>query len=256
MKNLTSQATIKRIRLATVLSIMASVLGACSSVPQAPQQVLVPIEVSDRATLPSIRLSWYPGAPETPGPGSLTFGAQMAYARSSGQSDQSIGTNEYISLDGNRLTGPQSVRHTADLDYGHLAFIGIKRFSGRASWLELEWIVGIGAMQLDLHSKGSASGAEIAKGYEHQGVVAGIGPRWNITSKLAIEGRLNFLLLFFNNEDEFFYPEIAVRYRPTNNIAIRVGYSEMSYNPFRKDKAESRVKVHLYGPSLGLDVSF
>src|SRR2546430_8727618 len=116
---------------AAAILIAACGLGACGNLPPAP--VLKPIEVRDpNTTIPSARLSWYPQGFDT-APRSLNWGVELEYARGTGRNDQQLAGNEYISLGGNNLQGPQEVHHRAELRYGHLGVTGSQRFGGRAS---------------------------------------------------------------------------------------------------------------------------
>jgi len=141
---------------AAAILIAACGLGACGNLPPAP--VLKPIEVRDAYTaIPSARLSWYPQGFET-APRSLNWGVELEYARGTGRSDQTLGSNEFISLGGNALQGPQQVHHHAELRYGHLGVTGSQRFGGGASPLEVEWVAGLGFAQLNLVSQSRYSG--------------------------------------------------------------------------------------------------
>jgi len=88
------------------------------------------------------------------------------------------------------------------------------------------------------------------------GVVLGVGPRWNFTDTLALEARAQALSSSPSSDDRFWYREIAVRYRPVKNVAIRMGYSEMDYRPATLSDGDSPVHVRMYGPFLGLDFPF
>jgi hypothetical protein len=242
------------IKAAAAIFIVACV-GACGNLPPAP--VLKPIEVrDDYTTIPSVRLSWYPQGFET-APRSLNFGVELEYARGTGRSDQSLGANEFISLGGKNLQGPQEVHHHADLRYGHLAFTGSKRFWGPVSSLELEWVAGLGRTELNLLSQSRVAGSPtLSAKYEFSGVTLGVGPRWNITNELAVEGRLQLLHFWPSSNDSLWYPEIAVRYRPVKDVALRMGYSTMSYDPSKQNGGDSAARVHISGPFLGLHLIF
>ena len=246
----------------TTVTILSAVLalGACSPLP--PTRVLAPIHVDDRnTTVPAARLSWHSDGPDTR-PGTSNFGVEVEYAQGSGRSDQAVTGNEYISLGGANLLGPQDVRHHAELRYGHLALSGITRFRGKASGLELQWVAGLGRTELDLRSESrtTADPALSAK-YQVSGVTLGVGPRWNITNEAALEGRVQVLWSralwsAASSNSEFWYPEVAVRYRPMRNAALRVGYSGMGFNPGKNRGDDSPIEVRISGPFLGLDAMF
>ena len=83
---------------AAAILIAACGLGACGNLPPGPVQK--PIEVRDAYTvIPSVRLSWYPQGFAT-APRSLNWGVELEYARGTGRSDQTLGSNEFISLAG------------------------------------------------------------------------------------------------------------------------------------------------------------
>jgi len=88
------------------------------------------------------------------------------------------------------------------------------------------------------------------------GVALGAGPRWNFTDKLAFEARFQALASSPSSDDRFWYREIGVRYRPVNNVAIRMGYSDMDYRPAKLSEGDSPVHVRVYGPFLGVDFPF
>ncbi len=240
---------------AAAIFIVACGLGACGNLPPAP--VLKPIEVNDATTtIPSVRLSWYPQGFDTR-PRSLNFGVELEYARGTGRSDQSLGTNEFISLGGNNLQGPQEVHHHADLRYAHLAFTGSQRFWGGASSLELEWVAGLGHTELSVISQSRVAGSPVPSAkYELSGVALGVGPRWNITNELALEGRLQLLHFWPFSNDSLWYPEIAVRVQPVKDVALRMGYSTMSYDPSKQNGGDSAARVHISGPFLALQLIF
>ncbi len=233
-------------------------LGACTTPPSGPPpQVLAPIKVVDgNTTIPAVRLSWHSDGPETK-PGTSNFGVELEYAQGSGRSDQRLAGNEYVSLGGANLLGPQEVRHRADLRYGHLALSGITRFRGKASGLELQWVAGLGRTELELRSESrtTADPALTAK-YQVSGLALGVGPRWNITRELAVEGRVQSLWSWADSHNDFWYPEVAVRYRPVRNAALRIGYSGMGSRPAKQQGGDSPVEVRMSGPFLGLDVMF
>ena len=243
------------INAAAAIFMAACGLGACGNLPPTP--VLKPIEVNDRAsTIPSARLSWYPQGFKTE-PKSLNLGVELEYARGVGRSDQSLGANEFISLGGKNLQGPQEVHHHAELRYGHLAVTGSQRFWGAVSSLELEWVAGLGHTELNLLSQSRVAGsAAISAKYEMSGVTLGVGPRWSITNDLALEGRLQLLHFWPFSNDSLWYPEIAFRYRPVKNVALRMGYSTMYYNPSKQNGEDSAARVHISGPFLGLSFIF
>ena len=243
---------------ATTASILSAtlMLGACGPLP--PTRVLAPIQVDDRSTsVPTARLSWHSDGPDTR-PGTSNIGLVAEYAQGSGRSDQQVTGNEYISLGGANLLGPQNVRHRAELRYGHVALSGIGRFRGKASGLELQWVAGFGRTELDLRSESRTSADPVLTArYQVTGLVLGVGPRWNITNELALEGRAQVLWSGdISYSFDFVYPEVALRYRPFTNAALRVGYSGMSFNPAKNQGSDSPVEVRIAGPFLGLHVMF
>jgi hypothetical protein len=214
--------------------------------------------VDDRnTTVPAARLSWHSDGPDTR-PGTSNFGVEVGYAQGSGRSDQQVTGNEYISLGGANLLGPQDVRHRAEMRYGHIALSGITRFRGKASWLELQWVAGIGRTELDLRSESrTTADPALAARYQSTGLLLGVGPRWNITKEAALEGRVQALWFGdIHNDFDFRYPEVAIRYRPVKNAALRVGYSGMGFEPVKHQGSDSPVEVRISGPFLGLDVMF
>lgn len=249
-----------RVTTAAILPAVL-VLGACGPLP--PTRDLAPIHVDDRnATVPAARLSWHSDGPETR-PGTSNFGVEVEYAQGSGRSDQQVTGNEYISLGGANLLGPQNVRHRAELRYGHVALSGITRFRGKASWLELQWVAGLGRTELDLRSESrTTTDPALTARYHVTGLALGVGPRWNITEKAALEGRARFLWSWTDStfdrlaHEDLWYPEVAVRYRPVRNAALRVGYSRMSSSPVKNQGGDSPVEVRISGPFLGLDAIF
>jgi len=243
------------INAAAAILIAAFGVGACGNLPPAP--VLKPIEVSDpNTTIPSARLTWYPQGFET-APRSLNWGVELEYARGTGRNDQQLAGNEYISLGGNNLQGPQEVHHRAELRYGHLGVTGTQRFGGRVSALEVEWVAGLGFAQLNLVSQSRiAASPTLSARQEFSGVAFGVGPRWNITEEVALEGRLQLLHFWPSFDDSLWYPEIAVRYRPTKAVALRMGYSSMSYDPSKQNGGDSAVRIRISGPFLGLHLIF
>jgi len=200
--------------LAAAVLIAACALSACSHVPAPPGPVRRPVDIQDNTTIGSARLSWH-DAPETTRAGSFAPGLEIEYDRSIGRTHQDLGANEFIQIDNKTLSGPQAVRHRADVRYGHLAFNGIWRFPGKASKLELEWVAGLGQAQLGLRSESRTLAVEplVAK-YSLGGVVLGAGPRWNFTDTLALEARFQALSSSPSSDDRFWYREIGVRYRP------------------------------------------
>lgn len=235
--------------------IAALGLGACAPLP--PTRVLKPIEVNDaHTTIPSARLSWYPQGFDT-APGSRNLGVELEYARGVGRSDQILGSNDFISLGGKNLDGPQEVHNHAELQYGHVAFTGSQRFWGAVSSLEVEWAAGLGHTQLNLISESRVAGSVVPSArYEFSGVTLGVGPRWNITNELAVEGRLQVLHFWPLSNDELWYPEIALRYRPFKDVALRMGYSTMEYKPSKQNGEDSAARVQIRGPFLGLQLVF
>ena len=240
---------------AAAILIAACGLGACGNLPPAP--VLQPIEVRDAYTaIPSARLSWYPQGFAT-APRSLNWGVELEYARGTGRSDQTLGSNDFISLAGNNLQGPQEVHHHADLRYGHLGVTGSQRFGGRVSPLELEWVAGMGFAKLDFVSQSPIAGSPtLSARQEFSGVAFGVGPRWNITEEVALEGRLQVLHFWPSSDEKLWYPEIAVRYRPAKAVALRAGYSSMSFDPSKQNGGDSAIRVRISGPFLGLHLLF
>ena len=235
---------------------VAALLGACSHVPVPTAPVRQPVEIKDNTTIGSARLSWH-DATETTRAGAFTPGLEIEYDRGIGQSSQHLGANEFIQLDGKTLFGQQDVRHHADLKYGHLAIDVIWRFPVRAPRLELEWVAGLGQAQLGLRSdSGSLAVDPLVAKYSLSGVVLGVGPRWNFTDTLAVEARAQVLSSSPSSDDRFWYREIALRYRPVKNVAVRMGYSEMDYRPANLSDGDSPVHVRMYGPFLGLDFPF
>jgi hypothetical protein len=246
------------IKAAGAILIAACWLGACTHLPSPPPApVLKPIDVNDRTTtIPSARLSWYPQGSET-GPGSRNFGVELEYAGGTGRSDQSLGSNQIVSLGGKNIQGPQEVQNHADLRYGHLAFTGSQRFWGRVSSLEVEWVAGLGRTELNLLSQSRAAGSAVLSAkYGLSGAALGVGPRWNITSEVALEGRLQLLHFWPFSNESFWYPEIALRYRPVKNVALRMGYSTMYFNPPKQNGEDSAARVYIRGPFLGLGFIF
>jgi len=208
------------------------------------------------AEIPSARLTWYPQGFET-APRSLNWGVELEYARGTGRNDQRLASNEYISLGGNNLQGPQEVHHRAELRYGHLGVTGSQRFGGRASSLEIEWLAGLGAAEFTLVSQSRIAGSPALSARQGlSGVTLGVGPRWNITNELALEGRLQVLHLGPSFGETLWYPEIAVRYRPAKAVALRMGYSSMSFDPSKQNGGDSAVRVRISGPFLGLHLVF
>jgi len=241
---------------AAAVLIAACALAACSHVPAPPGPVRLPVDVNDSTTMGSARLSWH-DAPETTRAGSFTPGLEIDYGRGIGRANQRLATNEFIQVDNKTLSGPQEVRHHADVRYGHFAFNGIWRFPGRASKLELEWVAGLGQAQLGLRSESRTLAVEpLAAKYSLGGVALGAGPRWNFTDKLAFEARFQALASSPSSDDRFWHREIGVRYRPVNNVAIRMGYSDMDYRPAKLSEGDSPVHVRVYGPFLGVDFPF
>lgn len=240
---------------AAAILIAVCGLGACGNLPPGP--ILKPIDVKDPyTTIPSARLSWYPQGFDT-GPRALNWGVELEYARGIGRSDQTLGSNEFISLGGNNLLGPQQVHHHADLRYGHVGLTGSQRFGGRASALEIEWVAGVGYAELNLISQSRVAGspALFAK-QEFTGVALGVGPRWNITNELALEGRVQLLHFWPFFEETLWYPEIAVRYRPAKAVALRLGYSSMTYDPSKQNGSDSAARIQISGPFLALHLFF
>ena len=93
----------------------------------------------------------------------------------------------------------------------------------------------------------------IAVGVLHSAALAPLPP---LTDTLALEARAQALSSSPSSDDRFWYREIAVRYRPVKNVAIRMGYSEMDYRPATLSDGDSPVHVRMYGPFLGLDFPF
>ena len=254
MKNASTFAA-HPIDAAAAILIAACGLGACGNLP--PAAVLKPIEVRDpNTTIPSARLSWYPQGFDT-APRSLNWGVELEYARGAGRSDQQLAGNEYVSLGGNNLQGPQEVHHRAELRYGHLGVTGSQRFGGRASSLEVEWLAGLGAAEFTLVSQSRIAGSPTLSARQGlSGVALGVGPRWSITNELALEGRLQVLHLGPSFGETLWYPEVAVRYRPAKALALRMGYSSMSYEPSKLNGGDSAVRIRISGPFLGLHLIF
>ncbi len=246
------------IKAAAMIFIAPCGLGACTHLPSPPPPpTLKPIEIKDASTtIPSVRLSWYPQGFET-APKSRNWGVELEYARGTGRSDQSLGSNEIVSQGGNSIRGPQEIQNHAELRYGHLTLTGSQRFWGPVSSLELEWAAGLGYTELNLlsQSRVAVSAVPSAK-YELSGVTLGAGPRWNITNEVALEGRLQLLHFWPFSNESFWYPEVAFRYRPAKNIALRMGYSTMYYNPSKQNGEDSAAHVHVSGPFLGLSFIF
>jgi len=244
-------------RIIPVLVILAtaSALCGCAGGPNGP--VLAPIDVNGRSTISQARLTWYPNAPERPQPGSLSFGVEAEYARAITQGDQTVNANEAITLKGNSIFGPQEVRHHADLRYGHLGMGVIKRFSGMLSGLELEVFAGLGETRLELRSSiRTSTPGTLDATYASSGISLGVGPRFDLTDKLAIEARLQVLNgLPLSWRDRLVYPEIGFRYRPVRNLALRAGYAQLEYTPARNG-GDSSINVRARGPFLGLQLAF
>ena len=235
---------------------------ACST-SGGPVYVLQPVDINKRAFVPSARVSWNPEASDDRRAASFTGGVEFQYSRGRVQSDQTLGSLDYISYGGQSLFGPQDVRHFADLRYGHLAYNAVIRFR-RVSRLELEVVAGIAQADLHLRSESQVSGGgALAQKYAFTGIAVGVGPRWNFTNELAVEGRL----LFASNRpfsllehgdgyhDYLWYPELAFRYRPAKNVALRAGVSRLQYEPTIPGSTSS-VYVVMRGPFVGLDVLF
>ena len=90
-------------------AVAALALAACSHVPAPPAPVRQPVEIKDNTTIGSARLSWH-DAPETTRAGAFAPGMEIEYDRGIGRSNQHLGANEFIQLDGKTLFGQQDVR--------------------------------------------------------------------------------------------------------------------------------------------------
>jgi hypothetical protein len=210
----------------------------------------------DATTIPAFRVSWHADGPDTK-PRSTNLGVEIEYAHGKGHEDQQVAANEYISLNGANLLGPQSVQHRADLRYGHVGLSGITRFGGKASGLELQWVAGIGQSTLNLRSESRASSdpALTAK-YRVNGLTLGVGPRWYINKEFAAEARVQGLWSWAQSDYRFWYPEVALRYLLAQHAAFRLGYSGMGANPTKRQGGDSPVEVRISGPFLALDMMF
>src|SRR5712691_10523696 len=123
----TPDTPISPVVLAAAVLIAASALAACSHVPAPPGPVRRPVDIQDNTTIGSARLSWHDASETTRG-GAFSPGMEIEYDRSIGRTNHRLGASEFIQIDNKILSGPQELRHHADVSYGHLAFNGIWRF--------------------------------------------------------------------------------------------------------------------------------
>ncbi|MGB5082521.1 MAG: hypothetical protein WBO23_17470, partial [Burkholderiales bacterium] len=251
------ERVVSLIRSAVVLTVLTGIC-ACSTTTPEPSLVLRPIDINQRAFVPTARVSWHEKPAESQRAVSFTGGVELQYSRGRAEATQSLGALDFISYGGQSIFGPQVVRHFAELRYGHLVYDATIRFR-RLPRLELEVVAGVAEADLRLRSETEPpGGGELARKYAFSGIVVGVGPRWNFTRELAVEGRLmlasNRPFALFSGgggyHDYVRYPEIAFRFRPAENVALRAGLSRVEYEP-TEPGGDSSIYVVMRGPFLG-----
>lgn len=226
------------IRLATMLTLMALVSGC--GVLRAP----LPVRDDDSPAL-AVRAAVYPEAwarGERSRPG-----IEVGYEGYRARETRILGAAEVIGVNGQDITGPDSVRQEATLRLAYVAYTHRFRFGES---FELEPFAGMSRVSSRFTLEPAASGLRPSLRESRNTPMGGVAARWYFTEQWGVEARVVGLALF-----EARATDVALVLRPVPNLALRLGYSEREH--VQEDGfGTSRVEVRARGPSAVLSLEF
>lgn len=226
----------------------------------------VPIEVEDNnTTILSVKAEWHPWKQEAGfGVRPVEQGFEIQHLRASGEDSTMLAAGQIMAVDGSTVSGPQEISSRINVNYTHLAYNGTVKFSESETPLDLDGFFGLGRVNFVLRSSGSTSGPDALRAdmIDH-GLSLGLGLRWWIHARNALEGRL---LLFSQNPFSFFGSfghgtqtdlwevELVWVFAPIRNVAVRAGYAMTQCTP--EESGGSSLKANFSGPFLGMGFLF
>lgn len=234
----TSKAEGAAVRLIWTLGLLA-LLSGCG-VFRAP----LPVR-DDDSPAPAIRAAVYPQAwsrSERSRPG-----IEVGYESYRARETRALGAGEVIGLNGQDVTGPDSVRQRATLQMAYVAYT--HRFHFGPSF-QLEPFVGVSRIRARFTLEPVASTLRPSISESRNTPMGGVSARWFFTEQLGVEARVAATALFDAHSTD-----ISLVLRPVASLAVRVGYSEREH--VQNDIfGTSRVEVRARGPSASLALAF
>ena len=182
----------------------------------------------------------------------LGAGVEFGYEAYRAKGTQQLQAGETLQFQGTTYTGPQEMRHDAQLSQIYVAYnhrIGIGRY------VELEPYVGVLHLQTKVRTFGTTAGVGLVSMNEGQsGVTAGLTPRVRFNERLAVELRYNILhtrLRAFGTA----YEAVAVL-SPAEHVALRLGWGLRTHIVEDRSGVSSKLSVHSRGPVATLQFDF
>jgi len=235
------QTPARAMRLAAFL-LLPAVLAGCGTLQS------VPIKDNDSAAY-AVRGTWHAKSGE--GARSTGPGIEVGYEGYRARDTQELAAGQSILLEGGSVTGPDTLRHEAQLRMGYVAYNHRFRFGS----FELEPFAGVTRVHLKVRTD-TGSGRSIPTFDEvHTGALGGVTPRWRFNDWVAAEFRFGYFNAGAWAHGESY--EAALVLGPVPQVSLRLGYSE------RKHDVEaflpgwfSEVNIRARGPMATLQLDF
>jgi hypothetical protein len=176
-------------------------------------------------------------------------GIELGYERYRASGTQQFAAGLPARVGDQTITGPDNLRNTATVQSAHVAYS--RRFA-LGSHLQLEPAFGLGLLDLNFHAQPSAPASALSIHNSQAVAYLAFTPRWRFNEAWALEARVvsqgRRLDVGMSSYD------VGVRWNPTPNLALRLGYGQRSYE--WQDDVFTVYSVETRGPSTSLIFDF
>jgi len=230
------------LRLALPLAFLALAATGCNSL----QHVNVHDKSASKfATRVVVRPDGFPATKRSKG------GIELGYEQYRGNGNQRVESGNQVTLDGNTITGPDTLRNEVKIQQGHVSYNHLINF-GR---FELEPRVGLAFQQVDVTAVSATNPALAPLSTRERGTYlsGGITPRFKFNDMMAIEARLALSLASGRRSAD---GELMLVFNPAPTLSLRAGYFKREQHLSGDFGTHSNLEVELSGPSAALVLNF
>ena len=191
-------------------------------------------------------------------------GIEVGYEYQSGTGAQWLYPGQYVTYDQSNsnslrsssalnpnltITGPQTIKSTASVDHGHVAYNHLIKFSPS---FELEPSIGLSYDKANIKVLGETDGKEIELSPHALGLTISIMPRWKFNEWVSLDARLRYGVSGDGDYTTLFNPSLTLNI--SNAVFLSGGYIER--RQYFKTENASDNYLHFSGPSAAIKIEF
>jgi len=174
----------------------------------------------------------------------------MGYVRTSGESEQTVDTGDYVDINNVRIYGPTTLNNDLKLGVGYLRFVR-HMFINQS----FEWNWGAGFGYSNFNYTGTAGSQQLKFKDSALGVHGQVGLAYYLTPRVALEGNIGGYVFSSDNDSELATGQIVFAVTPVDAIRLFAGYRRWDYY-MTPNQGMSDIQYRFSGPTAGLTLNF